>query len=108
MLRCFVLIIVLPIFCLSALAAEPAVVPLTIPLAAPIEPRNAAPLAVAPVNPSIRQYSNTAIQHAPPQQWIGIIQTPYGPMMMQLAPPPPYRDQDDATPQSENEKSGRR
>jgi len=62
MLRCFVLIIVLPIFCLSALAAEPAVVPLTIPLAAPIEPRNAAPLAVAPVNPSIRQSVNPSIQ----------------------------------------------
>ncbi|MDP2266423.1 MAG: DUF302 domain-containing protein [Thiobacillus sp.] len=84
MLRCFVLIIVLPIFYLSALAAEPAAVPLTIPLAAPIEPPNAALLAVAPANPEI--------QHAPPQQWIGIIQTPYGPMMMQLAPPPPYRD----------------
>ena len=24
--------------------------------------------------------------------WIGITETPYGPMMIQLAPPPPYRD----------------
>jgi len=28
----------------------------------------------------------------PQQQWIGITETPYGPMMIQLAPPPPYRD----------------
>lgn len=75
MLRCFVLI-ALPVFSLFALAAESA--------AAPIEPLNAAPVATAPVNPEL--------QHAPPQQWIGITQTPYGPMMIQLAPPPPYRD----------------
>lgn len=49
--------------CLSALAAEP-----------PQQP--AAP----------------ASHDAPAQSWIDVTPTPYGPMLMQQAPPPPYRD----------------
>ena len=49
--------------CLSALAAEP-----------PHQP--AAP----------------ASHDAPAQSWIDVTPTPYGPMLMQQAPPPPYRD----------------
>ena len=33
-----------------------------------------------------------APQTAPAQSWIDITPTPYGPMLMQQAPPPPYRD----------------
>ncbi|MHB1085791.1 MAG: DUF302 domain-containing protein [Thiobacillus sp.] len=33
-----------------------------------------------------------ATQNAPAQSWIDITQTPYGPLLMQQAPPPPYRD----------------
>ena len=31
-------------------------------------------------------------QNEPAQSWIDITPTPYGPMLMQQAPPPPYRD----------------
>jgi uncharacterized protein (DUF302 family) len=55
------------LFSLSALAAEP-----------PAKPT------AQPVNPYL--------QGAPAQSWIGVAQTPYGPMMMQQALPPPYRD----------------
>lgn len=33
-----------------------------------------------------------AAQTMPATGWIGFTPTPYGPMMIQLAPPPPYRD----------------
>ena len=33
-----------------------------------------------------------AQQNEPAQSWIDITPTPYGPMLMQQAPPPPYRD----------------
>jgi len=33
-----------------------------------------------------------AQQTAPAQSWIDVTPTPYGPMLMQQAPPPPYRD----------------
>jgi uncharacterized protein (DUF302 family) len=52
---------------LTALAAEP---PATPP--------------AQPVNPYL--------QNVPSQSWIGVKQTPYGPMMMQQGLPPPYRD----------------
>lgn len=52
---------------LPAIAAEP-------PTATP--PPTAAPAAPA----------------APEQSWIDVTPTPYGPMLMQQAPPPPYRD----------------
>lgn len=73
---------------LSALAADPAVSPnipappasLSAPVAAPVPVSTAA----APMNPTMQHTSN--------QPWIGVTQTPYGPMMVQMAPPPPYRD----------------
>jgi uncharacterized protein (DUF302 family) len=52
-------------------------------VAAPPAASTAVP-ATAPVNPPI--------QNPPAQKWIGVTETPYGPMMVQLAPPPPYRD----------------
>jgi uncharacterized protein (DUF302 family) len=52
---------------LPAFAAEPPAAPL---------PQTAAP----------------APQTAPAQSWIDVKPTPYGPMLMQQAPPPPYRD----------------
>lgn len=36
--------------------------------------------------------TNPYLQGAPTQGWIGFTPTPYGPMMIQQAPPPPYRD----------------
>lgn len=76
------------IFSLSAFAAEPVANPNATapaaPLSTPIPAPVAAPVAAKPINPYL--------QHAPPQQWIGVTQTPYGPMMVQLALPPPYRD----------------
>ncbi len=31
-------------------------------------------------------------EQTPPQSWIGVTPTPYGPMLVQQGPPPPYRD----------------
>jgi uncharacterized protein (DUF302 family) len=42
------------------------------------------PAAVAPANPYL--------QPAPAGSWMGVVQTPYGPVLMQQAAPPPYRD----------------
>lgn len=36
--------------------------------------------------------ANPTEQNAPAQGWIDITQTPYGPMLVQQASPPPYRD----------------
>ncbi len=36
--------------------------------------------------------ANPYLQNAPSQGWIGLTPTPYGPLMIQQAPPPPYRD----------------
>jgi uncharacterized protein (DUF302 family) len=41
----------------------------------------------APVPPA-----NPYLQHPPVQGWIGFTPTPYGPMLLQQALPPPYRD----------------
>jgi len=39
-----------------------------------------------------QQAATPAPQTAPAQGWIDVSPTPYGPMLMQQAPPPPYRD----------------
>ena len=44
-----------------------------------------------PIPPSAAAGNPTA-QNVPAQGWIDITQTPYGPMLMQQASPPPYRD----------------
>lgn len=75
MTRCFSLAAA-SIFSLSAFSADPA----------------ADPNATAPTAPVAASPSTPYLQHAPNQNWIGVTQTPYGPMMIQLAPPPPYRD----------------
>ena len=36
--------------------------------------------------------ANPYLENISPNSWIGVVQTPYGPMMVQQAPPPPYRD----------------
>jgi uncharacterized protein (DUF302 family) len=46
---------------------------------------------VVPATPSTQAGTPTA-KHAPAQSWIDITQTPYGPVLMQQATPPPYRD----------------
>jgi uncharacterized protein (DUF302 family) len=66
MMRCFSFTLAW-LFSLTALAAEPPAAPAT-----------------QPVNPYL--------QNVPAQSWIGVTQTPYGPMMMQQGLPPPYRD----------------
>jgi len=66
MMRCFSFTLAW-LFSLTALAAEPPPAPAT-----------------QPVNPYL--------QNVPAQSWIGVTQTPYGPMMMQQGLPPPYRD----------------
>ncbi|MGE5318571.1 MAG: DUF302 domain-containing protein [Hyphomicrobiaceae bacterium] len=38
------------------------------------------------------QATTPAPQTVPAQSWIGVTPTPYGPILMQQAPPPPYRD----------------
>jgi uncharacterized protein (DUF302 family) len=49
-------------------------------------------LAAGPPPPASPQAANPYLQGAPGQSWIGVKQTPYGPMLMQQALPPPYRD----------------
>lgn len=75
MTRCFSLAAA-SIFSLSAFAADPA--------AAPGATLSAAPVAASPAHPDS--------QRAPTEKWIDVAPTPYGPMMIQQAPPPPYRD----------------
>ena len=48
--------------------------------------------AAEPSATSPPQTATPAPQTAPAQSWIDITPTPYGPMLMQQAPPPPYRD----------------
>jgi len=48
--------------------------------------------AAEPPPTSPPQTASPAPQTAPAQSWIDITPTPYGPMLMQQAPPPPYRD----------------
>lgn len=52
----------------------------------------AAPVATPSAAPAPAPGSGKPDVLLPPQQWIGVTETPYGPMMVQLAPPPPYRD----------------
>ncbi len=47
---------------------------------------NEPPAAAAP------QPANPYLQHVPSPGWIGVTPTPAGPMLIQQAPPPPYRD----------------
>lgn len=56
------------LFSLPVLAAEPAAAPAPAPTSAP------------------------ATETVPAHGWIDVTPTPYGPMLMQQAPPPPYRD----------------
>lgn len=48
--------------------------------------------AAEPPATSSPQTAAPAPQTAPAQSWIDVTPTPYGPMLMQQAPPPPYRD----------------
>lgn len=45
-----------------------------------------------PLTAQAQTPANPYLQGVPAQGWIGVTQTPYGPMMIQQAPPPPYRD----------------
>ena len=49
-------------------------------------------LAAEPPATPPAQTGATTPQAPPPQGWIDVTPTPYGPMLMQQAPPPPYRD----------------
>jgi uncharacterized protein (DUF302 family) len=49
-------------------------------------------LAAEPPAPPPAQPVNPYLQGAPAQGWIGVTQTRYGPVLMQQALPPPYRD----------------
>jgi uncharacterized protein (DUF302 family) len=49
-------------------------------------------LAAEPSAATPPQTTAPAQQNEPAQSWIDITPTPYGPMLMQQAPPPPYRD----------------
>lgn len=49
-------------------------------------------LAADPPVPAKPQSANPSPQSAPSQGWIGFTPTPYGPLLIQQAPPPPYRD----------------
>lgn len=48
--------------------------------------------AAAPPAAPDKPAGNPYLQNVPNQGWIAIKPTPYGPIMMQQAPPPPYRD----------------
>ena len=49
-------------------------------------------LAADPPVPAITTAANPYLPNPPSQSWIGITPTPYGPLLIQQAPPPPYRD----------------
>ena len=49
-------------------------------------------LSAEPPDTPPAQRVNPYLQSAPAPGWIGVTQTPYGPMMVQQALPPPYRD----------------
>jgi len=49
-------------------------------------------LAVEPPAAPATRTATPATQAAPAKSWIDVTPTPYGPMLMQQAPPPPYRD----------------
>jgi uncharacterized protein (DUF302 family) len=49
-------------------------------------------LAADPPAPAITTAANPYLPNPPSQSWIGITPTPYGPLLIQQAPPPPYRD----------------
>lgn len=49
-------------------------------------------LACLPVVAAEPPAASKPVQPAPTQPWFGTMQTPYGPMLVQQAPPPPYRD----------------
>ncbi|MHB1093050.1 DUF302 domain-containing protein [Thiobacillus sp.] len=49
-------------------------------------------LAAEPPTATSPQSAAPASQTAPARSWIDITPTPYGPMLTQQAPPPPYRD----------------
>lgn len=92
MMRC-VYMAVVSIIGVSAAAADPGQAPAPLPgtLTAPTKAADTPALAPAAA-PVGQQPNQVDPQTTAPPQWIGVRQTPYGPMMVQLAPPPPYRD----------------
>ena len=53
---------------------------------------SAAPAAAETPKPAAAAASNPYLQVPPGGGWMGVVQTPYGPVLMQQAAPPPYRD----------------